>query len=159
MFFACFFVLFFMGMLSGLILYFIFQNYIWKKYEVIDTLTTNGQVEIFSLEQMLNEPRVDSWEDFKYKRLVTDIFHDAILIDISGEQKMHKHNGESHFIYILSGLGEVVSDKKALKVKVGSLIYVPSGVPHSIKAENGTTMTMLQFSSPPSRLTRFQWSN
>jgi mannose-6-phosphate isomerase-like protein (cupin superfamily) len=77
--------------------------------------------------------------------LKTPEFTLAALV-VKEEIKTHRHQDASHVLYIVSGHGMVTIDDKPVVLKPGTIVHIPKGVPHSIKAEEGE-VTFLDFSS------------
>lgn len=145
---------FFIGCLFGAII----QGSLQTKNQVYQDGASSSEQEmrVFSSQQLIEEQLSSEWQNIKYKSLLRDNFSDVVLFQIEDEQGVHRHIGESHVIYILSGEGEAISNGKTFNIEKGALLYIPSGVAHNIKSKNNS-LKAIQFSAPPFDINRFKW--
>lgn len=61
----------------------------------------------------------------------------------------HVHEDSEEIIYVLTGEGEIYFDGKPEPVTVGSCVYVPKGVTHSINNTSDVVMRIVYVFSPP----------
>lgn len=61
----------------------------------------------------------------------------------------HCHPREEEIIYILAGRGEVYFDGIPEPVEPGSVVYIPTGVEHSINNQSDEVMRLAYVFSPP----------
>ncbi|MCC7301089.1 MAG: cupin domain-containing protein [Bacteroidia bacterium] len=80
------------------------------------------------------------------------LYHDSLVssfvIFIRKEVKLHAHATHAEHVLVLEGEGEMVLGEKIIKVKKGSLVFIPSGVPHSLRVTSGKPVKVLSVQAP-----------
>ncbi|OGL61105.1 MAG: hypothetical protein A3J27_02185 [Candidatus Tectomicrobia bacterium RIFCSPLOWO2_12_FULL_69_37] len=61
----------------------------------------------------------------------------------------HKHDGEEHAFYILSGSGRIVIEGETIPFGEGDAIFVPPGAMHQISSGPGKPLKYIVIYSPP----------
>jgi quercetin dioxygenase-like cupin family protein len=98
----------------------------------------------------------DQRAGFTLKQMVKTPNYTAGAIAVKEEIKMHRHQDGSHVIYIVSGRGTAILDGKAITLKPGTVVHIPKGSSHNIKAEGGE-MQILDFAQPPFDPAKMEW--
>jgi quercetin dioxygenase-like cupin family protein len=98
----------------------------------------------------------DQRAGFTLKQMVKTPNYTAGAIALKEEIKMHRHQDGSHVIYIVSGRGTAILDGKAITLKPGTVVHIPKGSSHNIKAEGGE-MQILDFAQPPFDPAKMEW--
>lgn len=80
----------------------------------------------------------------------------AGAIAVRDEIKMHRHNDGNHVIYIVSGMGKAVVDGTTVPLRPGTVLHIPRGVAHSVRAEGGE-LTLMDFAQPPFDPVKMEW--
>jgi quercetin dioxygenase-like cupin family protein len=80
----------------------------------------------------------------------------AGAIAVKEEIKMHRHKDGNHVIYIVSGRGSATLDGKPVVLKPGTVVHIPKGVAHNVKAEGGELLIM-DFAQPPFDPAQMEW--
>ena len=68
----------------------------------------------------------------------------------------HRHHDGAHVLYIVSGGGTMTHGDQTITLKTGTIVHVPVGVPHGIKAEGGD-ITLVDFAQPPFDPDKMEW--
>ncbi len=89
-----------------------------------------------------------SYENIHIQTLHHDSLVSSFLIFIKKEVKAHRHDHHAEHVYILEGEGEMILGKEKIKVKKGSLIYIPAGTVHSLKVLSKKPMRVLSLQAP-----------
>ena len=92
-----------------------------------------------------------SEEAFKYSVLAQTDLSMVQLVRLEGDIPTHIHPHENHFIYIYKGKAKLKMFEQEFEVGPGTLVVVPSGVPHSVQKIGDTPTEALIFSSPPTQ--------
>jgi quercetin dioxygenase-like cupin family protein len=111
-----------------------------------------SEVFIFSDEVKKGDQRAG----FTLKQIVKTPGYTAGAIAVKEEIKMHRHQDGNHVIYIVSGRGTAILDGKAISLKPGTVMHIPKGSSHNIKAEGGE-MQILDFAQPPFDPAKMEW--
>jgi len=98
----------------------------------------------------------DQRAGFTLKQMVKTPGYTAGAIAVKEEIKMHRHKDGNHVIYIISGKGTAILDGKAIALKPGTVVHIPKGSSHNIKAEGGE-LTILDFAQPPFDPAKMEW--
>jgi len=98
----------------------------------------------------------DQRAGFTLKQIVKTPNYTAGAIAVKEEIKMHRHKDGNHVIYIVSGRGTAILDGKAIALKPGTVVHIPKGSAHNIKAEAGE-LTILDFAQPPFDPAQMEW--
>jgi quercetin dioxygenase-like cupin family protein len=83
---------------------------------------------------------------FRAKEILKTPEYTVVALVVKEEIKTHQHSDASHVLYIISGHGTVILDGQPVALKPGTIVHIPQGVTHSVKAE-GSEVTLLDFSS------------
>ena len=83
---------------------------------------------------------------FRAKEILKTPQYTVSAIGVKEELKTHQHTDASHVLYIISGRGSVTLDGKPVALKPGTVIHIPQGVSHNVKAEGGELL-VLDFSA------------
>ena len=83
---------------------------------------------------------------FRAKEILRTPEYTVSALAVKEELKTHQHPDTSHVLYIISGQGTVILDGKPVALKPGTVVHIPQGVVHNVKAEGGEMM-VLDFSS------------
>ena len=59
-------------------------------------------------------------------------------------------------IYIVNGTGSATLDGKNIKLRPGTVVHIPKGSVHNIRADGGE-MWILDFAQPPFDPKRMEW--
>ena len=98
----------------------------------------------------------DQRAGFTLKQMVKTPTYTAGAIAVKEEIKMHRHLDGNHVIYIVSGRGTAILDGKSMTLKPGTVVHIPKGSSHNIKAEGGE-MQILDFAQPPFDPAKMEW--
>jgi quercetin dioxygenase-like cupin family protein len=98
----------------------------------------------------------DQRAGFTLKQMVKTPTYTAGAIAVKEEIKMHRHKDGSHVLYIVSGRGTATLDGKSVSLKPGTVVHIPKGSTHNIKAEGGE-MQILDFAQPPFDPAQMEW--
>lgn len=86
------------------------------------------------------------------KTVVQSLFSDSLvtstIIYISKEVRLHKHLSHSEHVLVLSGEGEMQLGTKTYRIKKDDLIFIPKGVPHSVKTVSSTPLKVISIQAP-----------
>jgi quercetin dioxygenase-like cupin family protein len=83
---------------------------------------------------------------FRAKELLKTPEYTVSALAVKEELKTHQHSDTTHVLYIISGHGTMTLDGQPVALKPGTLVHIPKGVTHNIKAEGGEVV-VLDFSS------------
>lgn len=83
---------------------------------------------------------------FRAKEILKTSEYTVSALAVKEELKTHRHADTNHVLYIVSGHGTITLDEQAMRLKPGTIVHIPRGVTHHIKAEGGE-VTLLDFSS------------
>ncbi len=61
----------------------------------------------------------------------------------------HAHAGYDEVYYVLAGVGTITLDRETHPLRPGSVVVIPAGVPHSLKATAGEDLEFVIFGVPP----------
>jgi mannose-6-phosphate isomerase-like protein (cupin superfamily) len=67
----------------------------------------------------------------------------------------HLHNEMSHVWYILGGQLQVTSGEKTTTVSLGSVVYIPAGIPHTFANPFETEARLLEMNLPGNHFDRY----
>ena len=95
-------------------------------------------------------------EGFTIMQMVKTPEYTASAIAVKPEIKMHSHPDGNHVIYIVNGSGTGILDGKSYALKPGTIVHIPKGSIHNIKAEGGE-MQILDFARPPFDPAKIEW--
>jgi quercetin dioxygenase-like cupin family protein len=98
----------------------------------------------------------DAREGFTFQPMVKTPDYTVGAIAVKDEIKMHRHNDGNHVVYIVSGQGTATLDGNQVSVKPGTVLHIPKGVVHNIKAEGGELM-LLDMAQPPFDPSKMEW--
>ena len=83
------------------------------------------------------------------------MFCDVYAISPGQEQKAHTHEGCDKLYYVIEGCGLFKIGAEVREVGEKNVVYVPSGVEHSVKNDSGGNLTLLVMMTPhPNYLTK-----
>jgi quercetin dioxygenase-like cupin family protein len=99
----------------------------------------------------------DQRPGFTLQQMVKTPDYTVGAIAVKDEIKMHRHLDGNHVVYIVSGQGTATVDGKQVALKPGTVIHIPKGVTHNIKAEGGE-LTLLDFAQPPFDPNKMEWA-
>ena len=98
----------------------------------------------------------DQRPGFTFRQFVKTPNYTSSAIGVKEEIKMHRHKDGNHVIYIVSGQGTAILDGKPITLKPGTVVHIPKGSAHNIKAEGGE-MVILDFAQPPFDPAQMEW--
>jgi mannose-6-phosphate isomerase-like protein (cupin superfamily) len=61
----------------------------------------------------------------------------------------HVHAAYDEVYYVLSGRGTITLDERTSRLRPGSVVVIPAGVPHALAAEPGQPIEFIIFGTPP----------
>ena len=93
---------------------------------------------------------------FTLQQMVKTPDYTVGAITVKDEIKMHRHHDGNHVVYIVSGQGTATLDGQQVALKPGTVLHMPKGVTHNIKAEGGE-LTLLDFAQPPFDPNKMEW--
>ncbi len=103
-------------------------------------------------QQHLNLNAITEPEIAPGKTVVQSLFNDSLvtstLIYISKEVKLHKHNTHSEHVLVLDGEGEMQLGDKTFRIKKDDFIFIPKGVPHSVKTISSVPLKVISIQAP-----------
>jgi len=76
------------------------------------------------------------------------MFCDVYGVSPGQEQKPHTHDGCDKIYYVIEGCGHFRVGGELREVGEKNVVYVPSGVEHSVKNEGGSNLTLLVMMTP-----------
>lgn len=92
---------------------------------------------------------------FSPEKLVkTSLFEsERMFCDVYGvapgqEQKAHAHEGSDKIYFVIEGCGLFKVNGELREVGEKNVVYVPSGVEHSVKNDSGGNLTLLVMMAP-----------
>jgi mannose-6-phosphate isomerase-like protein (cupin superfamily) len=88
------------------------------------------------------------FENIYTRTLSSDSLVSTFIIFIRKEVKEHRHLTHAENVLILSGQGIMTVNGKELKVKMGDMIYLPAGTPHSLKVTSEEPVKVLSVQAP-----------
>ena len=65
----------------------------------------------------------------------------------------HVHAEYDEVYYVVSGSGELYLDEEVYALRPGAVVVIPAGVPHALKADDGTRLEFVIFGTPPVPIT------
>ena len=83
---------------------------------------------------------------FRVKEILKTPEYTVSALAVKEELKEHRHSDATHVLYIISGHGTITLDGKPVALKPGTIVHIPQGVTHNVKAEGGEVV-LLDFSS------------
>ena len=98
----------------------------------------------------------DQRAGFTLKQMVKTPTYTTGAIAVKEEIKMHRHKDGNHVLYIVNGRGTAILDGKPIALKPGTVVHIPKGSSHNIKAEGGE-MLILDFAQPPFDPAQMEW--
>ena len=69
----------------------------------------------------------------------------------------HSHENSEEIIYIISGLGEVLIDKRVYPLRAGSIAFFPSKSIHRLRNSGKEEMKAICFFSPPTDVSEYKF--
>lgn len=87
-------------------------------------------------------------EGFEFSLLAQTPTGSVELFKIDKGVKLHKHEKENHFLYILTGKAEGEVGGTKTEAAAGQLVQIPKGIPHQFKSVGDEPLTFLLFSTP-----------
>ena len=76
------------------------------------------------------------------------MFCDVYAVSPGQEQKPHVHEGCDKIYYVIEGCGLFKIASELREVGEKNVVYVPSGVEHSVKNDSGGNLTLLVMMTP-----------
>lgn len=76
------------------------------------------------------------------------MFCDVYAVSPGQEQKPHIHEGCDKIYYVIEGCGVFKIGGEVREVGEKNVVYVPSGVEHSVKNDSGANLTLLVMMTP-----------
>jgi mannose-6-phosphate isomerase-like protein (cupin superfamily) len=76
------------------------------------------------------------------------MFCDVYAVSAGQEQKAHTHEGCDKLYYVIEGCGLFKIGAEVREVGEKNVVYVPSGVEHSVKNDSGGNLTLLVMMTP-----------
>ena len=76
------------------------------------------------------------------------MFCDVYAVSAGQEQKAHTHEGCDKLYYVIEGCGLFKIASELREVGEKNVVYVPSGVEHSVKNDSGGNLTLLVMMTP-----------
>ncbi len=76
------------------------------------------------------------------------MFCDVYAVSAGQEQKPHTHEGCDKIYYVIEGCGLFKISGEVREVGEKNVVYVPSGVEHSVKNDSGANLTLLVMMTP-----------
>jgi mannose-6-phosphate isomerase-like protein (cupin superfamily) len=76
------------------------------------------------------------------------MFCDVYAVSAGQEQKAHVHEGCDKIYYVIEGCGCFKIGAEVREVGEKNVVYVPSGVEHSVKNDSGANLTLLVMMTP-----------
>jgi quercetin dioxygenase-like cupin family protein len=111
-----------------------------------------GQMLEFQEQVKKGAPR----EGFTFQQMVKTSDYTVGAVAVKDEIKMHRHNDGNHVLYIVSGQGTATLDGQQVSLKPGTVLHIPKGVVHNIKAQGGE-LTLLDMAQPPFDPNKMEW--
>ena len=71
----------------------------------------------------------------------------------------HVHQVQEEILYVLTGKGEMYFDSKIEKIEIGTCIFVPPKVEHSIKNTSNEVLKVAYVFSPPAKQGSYDKNN
>ncbi|HZE95444.1 MAG TPA: cupin domain-containing protein [Planctomycetota bacterium] len=81
---------------------------------------------------------------FESERMFCDVYG----VSPGQEQKPHSHDGSDKVYYVVEGCGHFKIDGELRSVGEKNVVYVPSGIEHSVRNEGTTNLTLLVWMAP-----------
>ena|SRR3990167_9068386 len=88
------------------------------------------------------------YENIYIRTLYHDSLVSSFLIFVKKEVKLHKHATHAEHVYVLEGEGEMNLGGNNIKVKKGSIVFIPADTIHSLKVTSKKPMKVLSFQAP-----------
>ena len=119
---------------------------------VVGAQAPKSEVFDFSEEVKKGEQRAG----FTLKQMVKTPTYTVGALAVKDEIKMHRHKDGNHVLYIVSGRGTAILDGGPVTLKPGTVVHIPKGSTHNVKAEGGE-LTILDLAHPPFDPTQMEW--
>jgi mannose-6-phosphate isomerase-like protein (cupin superfamily) len=110
-------------------------NYRWAKTRIKNLYQVNGVLGNMYAQQLFTEE--------EHALIGALRMHSFDIQTHSPGITLPEHKNPEEIAYILRGTGEVIAGDKCYKVRPGSLVYTPEGIPHTVK--NTSDDTPLQY--------------
>jgi quercetin dioxygenase-like cupin family protein len=111
-----------------------------------------SQVFDFTKEAAKGDPRTG----FTLKQMVQTPEYTAGAIVVKERIPMHRHKDGNHVIYVVKGSGSATLDGKEIKLDPGTVVHIPKGSTHDIRARGGE-MHIIDFAHPPFDPAQMEW--
>ena len=86
---------------------------------------------------------------YKYMNLGNTLTGSAEILKVNDKVPLHVHPNENHFAFILKGNARVTIGSVTQEIGPGTLLAIPSKVPHSLERIGDAPVEILLFSTPP----------
>jgi len=97
---------------------------------VLFQVTKHEKVKSKSLRRLLWENEIKPEENILSTTIIRGDFASYHLVQIRDSEKNHAHEYHDLVVFIQSGTGLMLLDKTSIKVRAGSIIFIPHGMPH-----------------------------
>lgn len=88
------------------------------------------------------------YENIYSRPLYHDTLVSSFVIFIKKEVKLHKHATHAEHVEVLDGEGTMTLGEQTFKVKKGTLIFIPAGMPHSLVVTSKKPVKVLSVQAP-----------
>jgi putative monooxygenase len=61
----------------------------------------------------------------------------------------HTHDAQEEILYILSGVGAILTDEQEVRMEPGLAVFIPPGLPHQIRVDGEEPLKVVTLFSPP----------
>lgn len=100
------------------------------------------------MERLLWENTMASDQDILSTTILRGDLASYHLIQISGSEKPHRHDFHDLVIFVQSGYGTMFFEKESIKIKGGTVIFIPHGTPHYFVNTSPSPTTAIAVFSP-----------
>ena len=79
----------------------------------------------------------DGQDPIAKKPLHSDAHVTSVVLWISGEIRLHRHDAHSEHVVVLGGRGIMRLGEETFTVRKGDIIFIPQGTPHAVRVDKG----------------------
>ncbi len=108
-----------------------------------------GKVSQKSLDRIIWENNLGPEDNISNTPLLKGDLASYHLIQIKGKEQLHRHDLHDLAVFIQSGHGTMVMGRDQVKVRQGSVIFVPHGMTHQFINQGPTPAVAIVVFSPP----------
>ncbi|HYG49498.1 MAG TPA: cupin domain-containing protein [Flavobacteriales bacterium] len=89
-----------------------------------------------------------NYDNLHVVKVASDSLSTTFVIFIKNEVKLHKHNEHTENVIVLEGKGKMRLGDKEFIIEKGDHVFIPKGIPHSVKVMHKKGMKVMSIQSP-----------